>query len=178
MPDRRLLVAALAAVALGSPAADAQTPPPDPCAASEHRQFDFWAGDWDVTTADGKPAGTNRIEKIAGSCALLENWSGAGGGSGKSLNFWSPEDGKWHQTWAGSFGSFLFLSGGFTDGAMRMDGASTRNGKTTRQRITWTPLPDGRVRQHWQQSQDEGKTWTDAFVGIYARRKPDSAGEH
>ena len=88
------------------------------------------------------------------------------------------EDGKWHQTWAGSFGSFLFLSGGFTDGAMRMDGASTRNGKTTRQRITWTPLPDGRVRQHWQQSQDEGKTWTDAFVGIYARRKADSAGEH
>jgi hypothetical protein len=168
----RLLLVAVAALALDPASAGAQSPPPAPCSAPEHRQFDFWVGEWNVTTPDGKPAGTNRIEKIAGSCALLENWTGAGGGSGKSINFWSPEDGKWHQTWAGSFGSFLFLSGAFADGAMRMEGMSKdAKGKATLERITWTPLAEGRLRQHWQQSADGGKTWTDAFVGLYSRKE-------
>ncbi|HET7704523.1 MAG TPA: hypothetical protein VFM36_00410, partial [Thermoanaerobaculia bacterium] len=47
-----------------------------PCDRPEHRQFDFWAGEWTVTTPDGKTAGTNRITKIAGGCALLEEWTG------------------------------------------------------------------------------------------------------
>ena len=28
-----------------------------PCSAPEYHQFDFWLGDWEVTTPDGKPAG-------------------------------------------------------------------------------------------------------------------------
>jgi hypothetical protein len=146
--------------------------PPSGCTAAEHRQFDFWIGDWDVTTPDGKPAGTNRIERIAGGCALLENWVGAKGYVGTSINFWSPEDRKWHQTWAGSGGSFLFLEGEFREGAMTLSGATRdTSGAVTRERITWKQQSDGSVRQHWQQSVDDGKTWTDAFVGIYRRKK-------
>jgi hypothetical protein len=37
-------------------------------------------------------------------------------------------------------------------------------------RITWTPLPDGRVRQEWNISRDGGKTWQQVFLGFYARR--------
>ena len=48
------------------------------CDAAVRRQFDFWVGDWSVTVG-GQPAGDNRIEKILGGCALLENWTGAGG---------------------------------------------------------------------------------------------------
>ena len=33
-----------------------------------------------------------------------------------------------------------------------------------------TPLPDGRVRQHFVESADEGKTWTEWFDGYYSRR--------
>ena len=39
----------------------ADAPPPPPCATPAHGEFDFWLGDWDVTLADGKPAGTNHI---------------------------------------------------------------------------------------------------------------------
>jgi hypothetical protein len=42
-------------------------------------------------------------------------------------------------------------------------------------RITWTPHPDGSVRQLWEQSTDEGKTWQVAFDGLYrhsARKDP------
>ena len=147
------------------------SPPPDPCSAPEHRQFDFWIGDWNVTTPDGKQAGTNRIESIAGGCGLLENWSDAGGGSGKSLNYYSPRDQKWHQTWTGSGGSFLMLEGGLEDGKMVLRGTTRRRAGGNRlDRITWTPLPDGRVRQHWQVSTDGGTTWSDAFLGIYTKK--------
>jgi len=47
-----------------------------PCAyAKENRQFDFWVGEWDVSTTQGSvPAGTSRIELILGDCVVLENW--------------------------------------------------------------------------------------------------------
>ena len=42
-------------------------------------------------------------------------------------------------------------------------------GKVALQRITWTPLPDGRVRQLWESSIDAGRTWAVAFDGFYAK---------
>jgi hypothetical protein len=42
-------------------------------------------------------------------------------------------------------------------------------GKSARQRITWTPLGGGRVRQLWESSTDGGKTWSVAFDGLYVR---------
>jgi hypothetical protein len=44
-----------------------------------------------------------------------------------------------------------------------------RTGHMDRQRITWTPNPDGSVRQHWEASTDAGKTWTTSFDGLYRR---------
>jgi hypothetical protein len=38
-----------------------------------------------------------------------------------------------------------------------------------RQRITWTPEGDG-LRQVWETSSDDGKTWEVAFDGQYRRR--------
>jgi hypothetical protein len=37
-------------------------------------------------------------------------------------------------------------------------------------RITWTPLPDGRVLQQWDISPDGGTIWLVAFKGYYQRR--------
>ena len=45
-----------------------------------------------------------------------------------------------------------------------------------RHRITWTPRPDGTVRQHWQTSLDGGATWTTAFDGAYRRAAEPSPG--
>jgi len=143
-----------------------------PCDRPECRQFDFWLGEWDVTTPDGKPAGTNRIESILGGCVLLENWKGVGGIEGKSFNLWTASDSLWHQTWVSGLGAMLQLSGTLRDGNMVLEGdATSRQPAGTRNRITWTPQGDGSVKQHWQTSSDGGKTWTDAFVGMYRKRK-------
>lgn len=143
-------------------------PPPLP---PESCQFDFWIGEWNVTTPDGQPAGANRIEPIAGHAGLLENWTGAKGFSGQSLNASNPARKQWQQFWVGSDGGVLELSGGLVDGGMVLTGAHDVRGRHLQEKITWTPNADGTVRQHWEQSKDDGKTWTTAFDGLY-RRKP------
>lgn len=151
---------------LNSPA---QTPPP--ALPPETRQFDFWLGEWDVTNPAGKPAGTSKIESIAASAGLLENWTGAGGYTGRSLNAWNAAKKQWQQYWVGSDGGVLELSGGLVDGRMVLAAEHEVKGGRRLERITWTPNADGTVRQHWEQSTDSGKTWTTAFDGLYRKRR-------
>jgi hypothetical protein len=164
-----LAVAAALEAGLAQTQAQAQAQKPS-CASPEHRQFDFWIGEWEVRTPDGKVAGRNRIEKVEGGCGLQETWTAAGGGSGRSINAYFPGDRKWHQAWLGSGGLFMHIEGGLRDGSMRLEGETPRaDGTRLSQRITWTPQSDGRVRQHWEQSTDGGRTWTTAFDGVYVR---------
>jgi hypothetical protein len=37
--------------------------------------------------------------------------------------------------------------------------------------MSFTPNSDGTIRQLWESSADEGKTWTPLFDGIYRRSK-------
>jgi hypothetical protein len=172
---RPRLAAVGAALVLGAaaPGAAAQTAGSgQACQAVEHRQFDFWVGHWNVFVPSGKKAGESRIEAIADGCALLEQWSGAGGVSGQSLNIYDATDRHWHQTWVDNSGTLLMLTGGFVERSMvlSMHGPSpTDPGKTVQQRITWTPAADGSVRQLWESSADDGKTWTVLFDGRYVR---------
>lgn len=163
-----ILLAALAAALPGSAADPPQSSAP-PCSAPEHRQFDFWLGTWRVVDAGGTFQGTNRIEAVLDGCALEESWTGASGTRGHSFNIYSAGRGGWHQTWVDDRGLLLLLDGGLEDGSMVLEGTTPlAGGGTLHHRITWTPLPDGRVRQHWQTSRDGGATWGDAFDGYYS----------
>ena len=73
----------------------AQSPPA--CTRAEHRQFDFWLGEWNVTLPNGRAAGTNSIQSINAGGGLSEEWKGAGGSTGTSLNAFDPSSGRWHQ---------------------------------------------------------------------------------
>lgn len=157
-------------------AATAQETSPDlsaPCSAPEYRQFDFWIGEWDVSSA-AQPAGTNSIQPIHNGCALRETWQGAGedGVGGSSLNAYDRATGRWHQTWVDDNGTLLLLDGGLVDGVMVMQGVRPARdaGGTTLHRISWTPNEDGTLRQLWEASQDDGGTWSILFDGLYTRR--------
>lgn len=141
------------------------------CDGAQHRQFDFWLGDWKVAGPDGTVAGSNRIRSIQGGCVLHESWEGASGSTGESFNMYYSRDRLWHQTWVDNSGGRLDLVGGLSDGAMVLEGITTGDdGLEVLHRITWSRLDGGRVRQHWQTSRDGGSTWADAFVGIYSKR--------
>ena len=146
------------------------------CDAPEHKQFDFWIGDWDVTMPDGLPnagkvLGHNRIERIAAGCGLAEHWTGASGFEGKSLNSWDAAHKTWRQFWVGGDGTVLRLEGTLQGKAMVLQGElPAAKGGVQRQRVTWTPADDGSVTQHWQTSDDDGTTWATSFLGVYRRR--------
>ncbi len=140
-----------------------------PCSAPEHRQFDFWAGDWEVFAPGGNKAGTNSIRPILNGCALEESWQGAGGSIGKSFNMYFARDGQWHPSWVDGSGGRLDLVGGLdARGRMVLSGQMPGpQGGEVMHEISWEKQPDGSVKQHWRVSRDGGETWQDAFVGIY-----------
>jgi hypothetical protein len=155
---------------LGGSAADLPAQKPS-CSDERSHQFDFWIGEWEVTSGD-KLAGHNSIRPILDGCVLQESWRGARGSAGSSFNFYNPQTKKWHQFWVWRNGTTLELEGGYADGKMILAGESTdKEGKTVHNRITWYANPDGTVRQHWEVSRDGGEAWQDAFDGLYRKKK-------
>jgi hypothetical protein len=146
------------------------------CSSEPYHQFDFWIGNWDVSS-DGQPAGTNSIHQINGGCALQENWQGAGPGglSGTSFNIYDQANDKWHQTWVDSSGTLLQLNGAAVDGKMILSGERPKRDGSgmAKHRITWTPNDDGSVQQYWEASSDNGATWNVLFDGLYVRQSED-----
>lgn len=103
---------------------------------------------------------------------ISENWRGTSGSNGVSYNAWDPESGHWRQLWIGNNpDGVLVLQGGLLNGNMVLVGTrkNAKTGKMQQQLITWTPDKDGSVRQHWETSDDAGKTWTTTFDGIYRK---------
>ena len=134
--------------------------------------FDFWLGEWDVHVAGGALAGSNVIERAERGCVLTESWTSAGGGTGSSINYVDKITGEWVQVWNSASGSQINIRGGMTDDGMLLTGTIhyVSNGTTAPFRGLWTPLPDGKVRQFFEQSSDGGETWTPWFEGFYARK--------
>ncbi|MEO6408666.1 MAG: hypothetical protein ABIO45_07920 [Burkholderiaceae bacterium] len=142
------------------------------CDAAPYREFDFWLGEWQVHGADGKLAGTNRIEREYGGCVIHERYTTGRGYSGESLNTYDAGRKLWHQTWVDDGGLLLMLEGQWVDGRMVLQGQTTgADGVETRHRITWTPNPDRSVRQLWESTDAKG-AWTVAFDGRYTRTRP------
>jgi hypothetical protein len=173
MKFSEVIALAASTVCLATATVVAQEQPGKPvpgCPDAQSRHFDFWIGDWQVT-ASGKAAGVNRIELILGGCALLENWTGASGFSGKSLNYFDRTDGRWHQLWIDGSGGVLNLAGGFENGAMRLEGTTpaVKKQPAQRHRIIWTPNADGTVRQLWESTPADKNEWKVQFDGVYAR---------
>jgi hypothetical protein len=165
-----LLLATVFVLAWSSAALAQDGSQPAPCSSSEYRQFDFWLGEWKVTDRDGKLLGHNRITSTLGGCALEENWKSANGRSiGSSYNIYDRGREVWHQTWIDNSGLLLTIEGGIRDGSMVLEGLAQGPKGESRQRITWTLLPDGRVRQLWESAPPGGEFKT-AFEGFYARR--------
>jgi hypothetical protein len=149
-------------------AADASA---DTCTAPPFHQFDFWLGEWTVTDSSGQFAGTNSITSDQKGCVVMEHWKSAKGGTGMSMNYYDPRIGKWRQIWVG-LGLTLEMTGEMKDGSMVFEGPLyyLNDKHTTLLRGSWTKLEDGRVRQHFTESTDNGKTWSEWFDGYYRKK--------
>jgi len=145
-----------------------------PCRSNpNNRLFDFWVGHWDVT-ALGQPAGTNDVRLILGDCVIFENWESVSGTTGKSFNFYDAGEDHWRQIWVDDTGGVLEFTGQVRDGVMYYTAEThdPQSGAVTLHKLTFSPHSDGSVRQFWEQSTDDGKSWSVAFDGRYVRSQP------
>ena len=144
--------------------------PQTPCATGAYRQFDFWVGEWNVTTG-GVFDGTNNVTSELDGCLVAEHWAGAGQVSGWSMNTYDRGTGLWYQHWVDESGLNLVLSGGLQNGSMVLSGPRRTPARVFVERITFTPLPGGQMRQFWDTSTDGGATFpTVSFDGLYDPR--------
>jgi len=161
----------------------AQTPPPPhvnqvkpnphPCEAPEFAQFDFWLGDWDVTsTAKGVARGVSHISKEMGGCVVWENWTSAGSPYfGKSYNTYNANMKRWEQYWVDNFAGVMFFHGNLKDGVMDYwtDDVPQPGGTSLQRHLQFFNLGAGKVRQFSQGSVDGGKTWKVEYDLTYTK---------
>jgi len=136
--------------------------------------FDFWVGEWKVYSNDEKREfqGTNSITKHHKNCLVMENWTSAQGGTGRSMNYYDPVEDQWRQLWVAGGYSIDYTGGLNESGSMQLNGKINyyKSGKSQAFRGTWTPNDDGSVRQFFEQKNAETNKWDVWFDGIYVRR--------
>lgn len=168
----------------GQAPAAAPAPPPLPrCDRPEHRQFDYWVGEWDVRPA-GQPdtAATplgNVVRLEDDGCVVTEHWT-TPRMTGRSVNLFDRTRGQWHQTWVDSTGGLHeYWGAANADGDLVFHGttpvAAADNARQT-VRLTFFNLgPDrrapGRIRQFSEVLDADGR-WTTSYDLIYTRRQP------
>ena len=144
-----------------------------PCDDSEFRQFDFWLGDWEVTSAaDGVRRGSSHISREMNGCVVWENWTSAGTPYfGKSYNTWNPNLKRWEQYWVDSSAGVMFFHGNLKDSVMDYwtDDVPQAGGGTLLRHLQFFNLGPDKVRQFSQGSSDGGKTWNTEYDFIYTR---------
>jgi hypothetical protein len=176
MFDARVLLLGIASMTTAH--AFAQVPAASPtataamgdCATPEHRALDFRIGSFNVKTYTGIQAGTNRVARLLGGCAIEDRWTGAVSGEGRGLTWFDADARRWRMVYVNEQGRSLDLAGVFAGDSLVLLGDNIGlDGRRGLQRLTWSPLPQGGVRQHWEISFDGGSSWQLVFDGRYTR---------
>jgi hypothetical protein len=150
---------------LPAQASSAESANTGPCSAPEYRAFDFWVGDWDAYEVNDPhtKVAHNRVDRILGSCVLLEDYQGTNGSHGQSFSIYDATRKVWHQSWVTNHGALLIIEGKIQNDEMVLSGIDrNEKGEERHVRGTWKPV-DGGVREVAVTSTDGGKTWKPWF---------------
>jgi len=151
------------------------------CQRPEQKQFDFWVGDWDLTSPGSKPGELlhhhNTIKRILNGCIVQESFVGSDAPEqgpqllGASVSVFDVASGKWKQTWVDNQGSYLDFTGEFKDKQMVLSREATRpDGTKILQRMVWKNITQNEFDWSWERSKDKGQTW-EVLWPIHYKRK-------
>jgi len=136
--------------------------------------FDFWLGEWNVYSNNEKRTfqGSNSITKHHQNCLIMENWTSAKGGSGRSMNYYDAVEDQWRQLWVAGGYSIDYTGGLDKSGSMVLSGRINyyQSGESQQFRGRWTPNEDGSVRQFFEQHDAESGKWSVWFDGLYVKK--------
>lgn len=136
----------------------------------EHRQFDFWLGEWDLGWGDGQTA-TNSIYLDFDGRVVVENFDGRPSIElqGMSVSTYDVEEGCWRQTWVDNTGTYLAFKGGFADGQMELRTERRLAGVEALFRMRWFDIRPDALQWAWERSDDGGKAWRPLWEIAYTR---------
>lgn len=142
------------------------------CSGPEHRQFDFWLGDWDAfEVAGGAKAARTHVDSILKGCVLHEIYEQPDGYRGESFTIYDATRKVWHQSWVTNRGRLLTIEGTMQNGEITLSGVDrTDEGAERHVRGTWKPVSGG-VRETAFTSLDGGATWKPWFDLIFKPHK-------
>lgn len=134
------------------------------CRRDEHRQFDFWLGQYSAMDQDGSDAGENAIETALGGCLITEDYIGTDGIRGRSLNAYDRATEQWIQTFVSELSTNYRLAGGLIGDEMVMTGdrlfvLPSGNLFPVIDRVAWSELGGGEVLQSIGLSIDGGASF-------------------
>jgi hypothetical protein len=159
-----MLVCLVSATAFAEQSGSAADPPPNPCAAAEQKQLEFWVGEWDLTWPGEKQGqidhGTNSIHRLLDSCVVEENFSGGEAMHlrGMSVSIFDTRARRWKQTWVDNEGGYLDFAGEFKDGQMILARDAVRlEGTKVIQRMVFKNIATNEFDWSWEASTDGGK---------------------
>jgi hypothetical protein len=149
-----------------------------PCSRPEYRQFDFWIGEWEAFSTNGKKAGDSKISLILDSCIILEEWTSASVQqglryAGKSFNTYNAATKQWQQTWVDNVGGTNeYMQGKFENKQIIFSSTPFKFSKDTMaiRKMTFTNLSAAKLRQHGEISKDNGITWSTEYDLEYRRK--------
>lgn len=151
-----------------------------PCSGNPvYRQLDFWVGEWEAYGKNGKKAGDSKISIILDSCIVLEEWTSVQPQkgirfAGKSFNTYNAVSGQWQQTWVDNIGGTTeYLSGKLENNIMQFITAPFSFSKDTMaiRKLQLFNLGKDKVRQFFEISKDNGKSWNVEYDLEYRRKQ-------
>ncbi len=149
---------------------------PKPELLPEYRQFDFWLGSWEMfdysSGKKGQLIGNNTITLLCNDYVIHEHAEMVNGIVGYAHLIYNKSDNQWHQMWVDNLGNVAWFAGGLKDGKMILSGErpGSKAGLTALDSVSWTVLKPNEVRQLWQISEDDGRTWFTAADNLYIRK--------
>lgn len=148
---------------------------PGGCVNAEHRQFDFWVGEWDVSpsgSTTGVIVAESSITLADQGCVIIEHWRPFAGGHGHSLNMYDPTTQSWHQSWMASAPLRTEYRGRFENGVMSFEALTPMPGvpEGARSRMNFQAIDANTVRQWGDQLLAGGTEWTVTWDLTYRRR--------
>ena len=167
------------------PSATPSAPPPPatpPCSGPEHRQLDFWVGEWIATwTNPNGSQGTGRnviTRNEYGDCVITERFSTDDGSfKGFSISTYVTPAREWRQTWMDDQGGYFDLFGGPVSGQPHIFALETyrRSPNARFARMIWENVSADGFTWRWQGKATADAEWADTWVIRYTKA-PASAG--
>lgn len=144
-----------------------------------YRQLDFWVGEWEAFGKNSTKAGDSRISIILDSCIVLEEWTSVQPQqgiryAGKSFNTYNAVTRQWQQTWVDNVGGTTeYLSGKLENNTMVFLTQPFQFSKDTMaiRKLQLFNLAKDKVRQLFEISKDNGKSWSVEYDLEYRRKK-------